>query len=211
MSWLLVRHYAKRSCPISHAFGVFRSGSMIGVITFGVPSSAPLRSGICGEEWQNTVLELNRLCCENTKNVASFLISRSIRMLPSPSIIVSYADTSMGHVGYVYQATNFIYTGLSAKRTDWKVKGLEHLHGSTIADQSRGQENRAEWMREKYGEDFYLEDRPQKHRYIYIHASKIERKKILNALKYPITKYPKGETKTYETGEGMLSQSILFT
>ncbi len=33
-------------------------------------------------------------------------------------IIVSYADTSQNHHGYIYQATNWIYTGLTKKNTD---------------------------------------------------------------------------------------------
>src|SRR5512136_439793 len=116
--WLLQKHYAKRLCPISFAFGAFVDGQLIGVVTYGTPASAPLREGICGKEYSDQVLELNRLCCENSANVASELVGKSLRLLPKPKIVVSYADTEQGHIGYVYQATNFIYTGLSAKRTD---------------------------------------------------------------------------------------------
>lgn len=111
--WLLVRHYAKRMCPISFAFGAWRGTSLIGVVTFGKPASPHLCDGVCGPEWSGVVVELNRLCCESTKNVASTLVGRAIRMLPEPSIVVSYADTAQGHVGYIYQATNFIYTGMT--------------------------------------------------------------------------------------------------
>jgi hypothetical protein len=125
------------------------------------------------------------------KNEASFLVSRSLKMLPKNKIVVSFADTSMGHVGYVYQATNFIYCGLSAKRTDWKVRGKEHLHGQTISDEFRGVKNRAKAMREKYGDDFYLAPRPRKHRYIYIVGSKSFKRDVIESLKYPILPYPK--------------------
>ena len=108
---------------------------------------------------------------------------------------MSYADTSQDHVGYVYQATNFIYTGLSAKRTDWKVRGIEHLHSQSIVDEFRGKPNRSKLMREKYGDDFYSVDRPRKHRYIFIVGSKSYRKQVLKNLKYPIVNYPKGEVK----------------
>jgi hypothetical protein len=200
--FLMQRHYAKRLCPISHAFGAYREGELVGVVTYGTPASSPLRIGLCGEEWASRVLELNRLCCENSPNVASLLVGRSLRMLPKPSVVVSYADTAQGHVGYVYQATNFVYTGLSAKRTDWKIRGREHLHSATVADESRGQKNRAEWMRAKYGDDFYLEERPRKHRYVFPVGSKSQRKAILAALKYKIEPYPKGESRRYEiTGE----------
>jgi hypothetical protein len=111
--------------------------------------------------------------------------------------VVSYADTSQDHVGYVYQATNFIYTGLSAKRTDWKVRGKEHLHSQSIVDEFRGQPNRSKCLREKYGDDFYTVDRPRKHRYIFITGSKTYRKEVLRDLKYKIQPYPKGNEESY--------------
>ena len=205
--WLLLRHYARRTCSISYAFGAYCAGELLGVVTFGVPASAPLRQGIAGNEWADSVLELNRLCCRSEKNLASTLVGRALRMLPKPSIIVSYADTAQGHVGYIYQATNFFYTGLSAKRTDWKIRGKEHLHGVTVADESRGQPNRAEWMREKYGDDFYLEDRPRKHRYVFLCGTKAQKQKMSAALKYPVLPYPKGESKRYDATQCIQTQS----
>lgn len=189
---LLNVHYAGRIPSISYAFGLFRDDKMEGVCTFGTPSSAPLRRGICGPDWQNNVLELNRLCLlDNNKNDASFLVAASLKQLPKPSVIVSFADTEQGHKGVVYQACNFAYTGLSAKRTDWKIKGKEHLHGQTVADEFRGCKNRAEKMREKYGADFYLAQRPRKHRYVYFVGSKHDKKVMFAALRYKCERYPK--------------------
>tara|TARA_R110002126_G_scaffold275387_1_gene420755 strand:+ start:78 stop:749 length:672 start_codon:yes stop_codon:yes gene_type:complete len=208
--WLLQKHYAKRMCPISYAFGLYYQEKLIGIVTYGIPSSSSLRMGICGCDYIENVMELNRLCCENQPNMASMLVGRSLQMLPKPLIVVSYADTKQGHVGYVYQATNFIYTGLSAKRTDWKIKGMEHLHGATIADLSRGQENRANWMREKFGDDFYLENRSRKHRYIFLLGNKNEKKAMSKALKYKVKPYPKGESKRYDAGGKVQTQQLLF-
>jgi len=208
--WLLKMHYAHRMCPISYAFGLYVDDELSGVVTYGVPSSSTLRQGVCGEEFKDLVLELNRLCCKNQKNYASMLVSRSLAMLPKPSIVISYADTKQGHVGYVYQATNWIYTGLSAKRTDWKIRGMEHLHGATIADMSRGKENRAAFMREKFGDDFYLEDRSRKHRYIYIAADKYKKKEIEKKIQYKSQPYPKGESKRYLITEKAVTQKLLF-
>lgn len=208
--WLLKKHYAHRTCPISYAFGIYRNMELIGVVTYGTPVSSSLRVGVCGEKWIDKVLELNRLCCESTKNVASMLVGRSLTMLPKPSVVVSYADTEQGHIGYVYQATNFLYTGLSAKRTDWKIKGMENLHGATIADMSRGKENRAAFMREKYGSDFFLKDRPRKHRYVFFVGSKKERKEMMNDLLYHIEPYPKGDSRRYDDSAEVQRQGILF-
>lgn len=178
-------HYAKRWPSITWAYGLFRDEVLEGICTFGTPSSAPLRSGICGANYAKYVIELNRLCLRNNiRNDASFLVSRAIKSLHGNKIIVSFADPSHGHDEAVYRACNFMYCGLSAKRKDWKVKGLEHLHGQTIADEFRGIPDRASAMREKYGDDFYLEDRPRKHRYVIIKGSRKFRRDAIAALRY---------------------------
>ncbi len=190
--YILGIHYAKRWPSISYAFGLFFNEILCGIVSYGTPPSAPLKKGIAGDDYKADVLELNRLCLlNNLKNEASILIGASLKLLPKNKIIVSFADISQKHKGIVYQATNFIYCGLSAKRTDWKVKGKEHLHGQTIADEFRGVKNRAQAMRDKYGDDFYLSPRPRKHRYIFITGSKTYKKKVKSCLKYTVSEYPK--------------------
>jgi len=191
--YVLNIHYAKRWPSVSYAFGLFFEEELCGIITYGTPPSAPLKRGIAGDEYKMDILELNRLCLKyNRKNEASILVGRSLKLLPQNKIVVSFADTDQKHLGVVYQATNFLYCGLSAKRTDWKVKGKEHLHGQTIADEFRGVENRAQALRDKYGDDFYLKPRPRKHRYIYFVGSKKFKKQAKKDLKYGIEAYPKG-------------------
>ena len=207
--WLLNRHYAKRLCPISHAFAAFEGENMIGVVTYGTPLSSTLKDGICGEEWSSHVLELNRLCCESRKNLASMIVGRSLAMLPRPSIVVSYADTGQGHVGFVYQATNFLYTGLSAAFKDPMVKGMEHKHHTTIGDEGRGHESRVEFLREKYGaENVYYIERDRKHRYVYFCASNTDSKKLIKSLRYKVEPYPKGETKRYDASTPITGQTF---
>ena len=93
-----------------------------------------------------------------------------MKKLKKPMIIVSYADTSMGHVGTIYKATNFIYTGLSDKRTEWRMKG-SNTHSKTICEQYS--------LKERINnKDFEVVERPRKHRYVFVSASKTERKKI---------------------------------
>jgi hypothetical protein len=185
-NFILNTHYAKRWPSISYAFGLFEDGEFIGCVTYGTPASSPLRKGIAGEVNAHRVLELNRLVLrDNGRNQASFLVGRSLRKLPHGKIIVSFADIAQGHNGAVYRAANFAYHGLSAKRTDWKVKGLEHLHGQTIADEFRGVPNRAQAMRDKYGDAFYLAPRSRKHRYIYVTGKGKEKTKIESQIKYP--------------------------
>lgn len=189
--FLIGIHYACRFPSVSKAWKLVVDGRIEGVVCYGRPPSSTLRSGVCGSDMADSVWELNRLCLrENSRNDASWLVSRSLRMMGS-AVIVSFADNSVGHVGYVYQACNFLYTGLSAKRTDWQVDGREGVHGITIADEFRGRDGRAALMREKYGDAFKLVDRPRKHRYVYICGTHRFKRDARAALLYPVQEYPK--------------------
>lgn len=184
---LVVReHYLHRKGPCSVAFGLFLGGQLKGVVCYGTPSSAPLRRGIAGPENAGNVVELTRLwvCDSVPRNGESFLIGRTVRHA-GKEIVVSYAEVDQGHVGTVYQATNWLYTGLSAKRTNWVVEGVD-LHCQTLADKHSADEIRA-----RYGSRFSLQPRPRKHRYIFINARGRRRDELLAALRYPTSAYPK--------------------
>ena len=183
-------HYAKRRPSITYAFGLFNAGELVGVVTYGTPASSTLLRGICGDDWAQHVLELNRLVLVNNQpHEASRLVGASLKLLPKPSIIVSYADTKQKHEGIVYQATNFMYTGLSSKFRDPVVRGLEHQHHATYA---HGLTNAQ--LIEKYGaENVYFIDRSRKHRYIIFLGSKTQRKQMLKDLRYEIQPYPNKE------------------
>ena len=209
--FILNVHYAKRIPPITYAYGLYDENDLIGIVTYGTPLSHTLRQGIAGKQYEPIVLELNRLVItKKIKNSASYLISNSIKMLPNPTIVVSYADLEMNHNGYVYQATNFIYTGLSASVKDYAVKGKEAKHHRTVYDESRGKENRVQYLKDKYGDDFYLKERSRKHRYIFIHAHKKDKKEIQSNLKYKVVSYPKGESKLYQVEKSISIQPNLF-
>lgn len=180
-------HYLHRRSPCSDAFGLFdATGGLLGVVCYGTPASAPLRSGICGPENSQYVAELTRLWVADTvpKNGESFLIGRSLPQVSKP-IIVSFADTAQAHIGVVYQATNWLYTGLSAKRTDWTVRG-QHKHGQSWADKYSATE-----IRERFGDDFSLQPRSRKHRYVTFVGPKRLRQTLRAALRYPVLPYPR--------------------
>lgn len=202
--WLLKIHYAKRIPLIMHSFGLYVDKKLDGIITYGMPASPALCVGVCGEDHRHLVLELNRLCLlNNKKNQASFLVGNSLKLLPKPSIVVSYADTSMNHSGYIYQATNFIYTGLSAKRTEWRIRG-SNRHSRTLTAQHTLEEM------QNNPDKFYRLDRPQKHRYIYFLGDKKQKKEMLSKLNYNIEPYPKGDNVNYEVGHIPKVQGVLF-
>jgi len=190
--WLLKKHYAKRIPSISYAFGLYDELELIGVVTYGMPASPFLCVGVCGEHNRNDVIELNRLCLDgNEKNQASFLVANSIKMLPKPKIIVSYADTAMGHIGYVYQATNFLFTGTTKERTDMASENGGH-------------------SRHNSGDSTKRVDRSAKHRYVFIHGNKQDRKRLLKELNYDVLPYPKGNSQKYDSGGSVPIQNLLF-
>lgn len=204
--WLLYKHYAKRIPQIIYAFGLFRSSELVGVITYGLPPSPSLCKGVCGEEYRHQVLELNRVCLEsNAKNEGSFLVANSIKLLPKPTIIISYADTKMGHIGYIYQATNFLYTGLSDRHAEWQIEGLENTHSKTISNRLSLEE-----IKDIYGERFKYTERSRKHRYVFFHATKKQKQQLRAKLRYPVLSYPKGKNLQYDSGESLEVQRRLF-
>lgn len=198
--FILEIHYAKRMPLITFKFGLFKKDgvglkttqldlfseeSLVGMVSYGSPPSPSLCKGVCGSEFKDQVLELNRLVLkDNLKNECSFLIAQSLKLLPKPLIIVSYADTSQKHSGIVYQATNFIYTGLSDKRTEWRMKNSD-LHSKTICERYSLKE------RKDKPDIFYLINRPRKHRYIYFLGSKTQKKIYKKNLKYLVKPYEK--------------------
>jgi hypothetical protein len=186
-SIVVANHYLHRKAPCSVAFGLFDpSGALRGVVMYGTPSSSALRAGIAGIEEASNVIELTRLWVDDSapKNGESFLIGRSVRQA-GKDIVVSFADTSENHTGIVYQATNWLYTGLSAKRTDWHVEGFDK-HGHTWADKYTAAE-----MRELFGDKFSLKPRSRKHRYLFLNGSKARKKQLLSKLRYQVQPYPK--------------------
>jgi hypothetical protein len=190
-NWLLNVHYLKRMPPISYSFGLFDNNNCVGIVTFGVPASGPLRVGICGKEWESNVFELNRMVLEKpVKNGCSRLVSGAIKLLPKPIIIVSYADTQYGHIGQAYQACNFIYTGITKERTDRSAGEGKHPRHAV--------------------DDTNRVNRSAKHRYVLISANKQDRKKILRDLNYCEKPYPKGTPAQYEINHNPVSQGSLL-
>ena len=201
--WLLYKHYAKRIPSISYSYGLFDDLDLIGICTIGKPPSPPLCVGVCGKEQSEYVYELNRLVVNEglPSNALSYFVGNVLRLLP-PMILVSYADTSQNHNGYIYQATNWIYTGLSDKRTEWRLKG-SNKHSKSICDSYSTEEM-------KSSDEFEVVDRPRKHRYIYFIGTKRHKKKWMSLLRYDVKEYPKGHNQRYDASYRPNTQRRLF-
>ena len=198
--WLLKKHYARRIPSISFAFGLYdKDKKMVGICTLYCPPSRALCIGICGVEYESWVLELNRLCLEiNMPNLASYFVSHCFSLLPKPKIIVSYSDTNQNHHGYIYQALNFIYTGLSAKRTERFDINNPNKHSKSVTQNNKDYFSLA------------VRERSRKHRYIYFLGSKKQIKEMKSKLKYPIYPYPKGDNVRYDASYNPTTQGVLF-
>lgn len=185
INFLLPLHYSGRRPSISFSFGYYESEILKAVCTFGKPASNSLCIGICGKEYSDKVFELNRLCVNGKIEIQlSKFVSWCLNELKAKDLIlVSYADTQMNHNGYIYQATNWIYTGQTKSRTDKYVDCGKH---------SRHYDNENQNGLRKF--------RSSKHRYIYFCGSKTKKKEYMKALKYKIELYPKGENKRYILG-----------
>lgn len=186
-------HYTGRRPSISYAFTLTNGkGEVIGALTYGKPASNPLCVGVCGEEYSKHVYELNRLILteDAPKNSSSFFIARAEKLLRTHGefIIVSYSDTGMNHHGFTYQASNFLYTGATAERTDKYVPSGKH---SRHYDDSE--------------DTVHLRKvRTSKHRYVKFVGSKTFRKRARQALNYEVLPYPKGDNGSrYELGTRM--------
>lgn len=185
IDFLMPLHYSGRKPSITYSFGYFEKDVLKAVCTFGKPASNSLCIGVCGKEYSEKVFELNRLCTNgDIKIQLSKFVSWCLNELKSKDLIlVSYADTQMNHNGYIYQATNWIYTGMTKARTDKYVEGGKH---------SRHYDNNNQNGLRKY--------RSSKHRYVYFSAKKVKKKEYAKALKYVIEPYPKGKNENYELG-----------
>jgi len=211
--WFLKKHYAKRIPSVSYCFELIKDGLTVGVCSFGRPPMPLQRTGVCGEENSKYVWELNRLIKNDDleKNVTSFFVSQCLKLMPKPSIILSYSDKDFGHNGYIYQATNFYFVGETQKHeSDITVEGMEHLHQSTITDKFRGVENRMEAIRKEYGDSLKFKKRNQKNRYVCFIGSKTQKKLFKKQLLYNIEKYPKMKNTNYKADFSPSIQTSLF-
>ena len=186
--WLLKKHYAKRLCPISYAFGlVDKSDNIEGVITFGCPPNKEYNDGKCiFKKNKIRTLELNRLVLNSNtpKNTASYFIMQAIKKLPTPIALVSYADANHNHHGYVYQATNWLYTGTSAKKHRYTFEDGTTFDMRRDIDKKGKITGRVELL--------------PTYRYIYLHGNKKEKKDMRKDMKWEVLAYPKGQNKQYD-------------
>ena len=160
-------------------FGLFETetGLLIGVIVFHTNSAKGIIKGCFGIESYKLdgFYELGRLCMnphKHVKNLTSFFLGNSIKLLrkiKNIKCILTYADQDH-HVGYIYQACNFKYYGLTDKKKDFFV--LQKDGSFKKLQRGKCKHLEGEWR-----------DKSQKHRYLIIYDNNL--KTLWEQLNYP--------------------------
>lgn len=192
-NWILKKHYIKRMPPVTDSFGLFSNDNeLIGIIAYGPPPKRYNNGEYIFKSERVKTIELKRLVVNEglEKNVLSWFVNQSFRMMNKPVAIISYADINQGHHGYIYQALNFIYTGETEDRRYFEDQNgkVIHLRSRKFSNIPEGEKLGVQQKHYKHG----------KHRYIYIHASKTDRRKLLSDLILQQLPYPKGTNMRYD-------------
>ena len=115
--YIVDNHYSKsvNGVKVSYVFGAFIGDRLVACVLYGSLSTTAWKKY---SENESDVIELRRLVSTQTndRNFLSKFVSKTIRYLKANTnlkFIVSYADPFYGHTGYIYQALNFEYRGLT--------------------------------------------------------------------------------------------------
>lgn len=182
--YIKANHYS-RGCHNrpSPCYGLFDSGRLIGVIAFATPCSERVRASVFGEALKGTVTELHRLhILDGTpKNTESWFISRALKLLkadkPEIYAVITFSDTSEGHTGVIYRATNAYAIGTTGRIAFYRdgAGRLRHPRQCGV-NISAAKAKELGWQREI---------RAAKYRFLYLlAASKREKKELIRLCKY---------------------------
>jgi len=178
-------HYSK-TLPVGKLvkIGVWENQEFIGCILFGRGANnnmlKPYGLG------QDEGCELVRVALSRHETEVTKIVAISMRKLKAQSpklrLIVSYADTSQGHHGGIYQGGNWIYDH-SAKMDALIVAGKK-VHRKTIY--SKYKTNSIDWIKKNVDPKArWLDDGSVKHRYLMPLDKQMRRKIQKLAKPYP--------------------------
>ena len=113
---ILVRHHYLHSMPGATrlSLGVFLDRRIMGAITLGAgPINGHRLIDGAGRDdvWTLSRLWLADALPSNTESHVLAVVVRSLRRFTKVKALIAYADPAAGHVGTVYQAAGWLYTG----------------------------------------------------------------------------------------------------
>ena len=91
-------------------------------------------------------------------------MTRALRRNTGLKFLVSYADPAQGHLGTIYQATGWVYTGLSQAAPLYDIEDGRHYHSRSLSH-SFGSHGLTHFQR--HGIGVKLVPQEAKHRYVY--------------------------------------------
>ncbi len=174
--------------------------TLCGTVVFGPTAGANVAKSISPLLSNDNLWELKRLWIEDSvgKNSESWLIGQSIKYIKNYhqeiKCLVSYADPDAGHIGTIYQATNWLYQNIERKKgtSGYVVSfdgGKKWQHSRTLFNKY-GTFNYYKLI-ELLPRPFLIKESSVKERYIYPLGSKPEKKNLIKTLEYPVLEYPK--------------------
>lgn len=193
----IVKNHYSHSMPVTNlTLGFYLYGVLNCVIVFGQSATYRMAASLPSPNYW----ELTRLFSFDWggEQIESYCIAQALKYIEkncNKDILVSFADPSQGHVGYVYQATNWLYCGLTdrAGNTLYRIDGMLY-HPRTFCKRfgvTSGKKLLEILQREYPNSVIKREQYARKHRYIYLFGSHKQKKELLLKLKYPILPYPK--------------------
>jgi hypothetical protein len=167
------------------SFGIYLDARLRGALTFGV--GPYLGYKLVKDASPDDVVTLTRLWLSDglPKNSESHIIGivlRSLRKDTSLKFVLAYSDPAAGHLGTIYQATNWLYTGLSSATPLYDIgDGIIH-HSRSLAHQLGSHSIRYLTYR-----GIVVKTVPQmaKHRYIYFLDDSWRTRLLVPVLPYP--------------------------
>lgn len=183
----IIKHHYSHGChnAPSPCYGLFDGKNLIGVLMFATPCSEAVRASLWGVDNKNSVTELHRLHIMDCtpKNTESWFISRCFKLLkqdkPQIKGIISFSDTTQGHNGIIYQASNFYFVGKTGNATFYIDSNGRLRH-----PRQNGINITKEMAKEK---GWKATRRSAKNRYIYILGnSKKEHKNLVKQCRYDV-------------------------
>jgi len=197
-------HYSK-TMPAGKLmkYGVWENNVFIGCILFG--RGAVYNIGKPYNLKQTEVCELVRVALTNHINpvskILSFILKRFSKDNPGTQLIVSYADPKQNHNGGIYQATNWVYTGV-IKDDRWI-----NINGITIHRRSAGSKYGSyalEYLHKNIDKNAHYVQLPKKHKYLYPLTKEI--RKQIEKLRKPYPKKISGSSENSDTDTFQVSK-----
>jgi hypothetical protein len=187
---LLEREHYLHSFPggTKLAFGAFVGTKLLGALTLGAgPAYA---YSLVDRTTPDDCLTLTRLWLSdelphNSESRFIGVVLRSLKRHTGLKFLISYADPAQGHLGTIYQATGWVYTGLSQATPLYDIGDGRHYHSRSLSH-SFGSHGLSHFQR--HGIDVKLVPQQAKHRYLYFLDSTWR-----EGLKGAAIPYPKAE------------------